>query len=1128
MKPLFRPALFNPRVLAKRIANTPTPVAHKQILHDWAATIRNGSISKKSNKEAAIRSAFIHKFFVEILGYVPFGSGATQSISEEHQTGVGRADAALGFFSAAENRIIAPVELKGADSPNLDAIMPGRHKSPVQQAWEYAADTPGRKFIVLSNMLEIRLYAYAHTRQIYESFDILELADSDSEYQRFCLLLGANNLLNGHTEKLLSESADAEKSITRQLYSDYRDWRIQLIVALAQHNALPLPDLIAHAQTILDRILFIAFAEDRDLLPQKTIESAYQQSNPYAPQAVWENFKGLFRAVDKGNNVLGIPAYNGGLFKPNAAMDGLIVPDKSCGIFKAIAAYDFASEVSVTVLGHIFEQSVSDLEELRELTDLDAFVLKANALRAVSSGVSGKRKEHGIVYTPDDITAFIVEQTLGGYLTDRREKLRSNYLNPPAKKKPADDVIEPSYRSPSDLEKKQFGKVRDAKRLTEFLFWNAWRDELQHIKIVDPACGSGAFLIAAFDVLDAEYRQVNEQLQAITGTRDLFDINREILNGNLYGVDLNPESIEISKLSLWLKTAQHGKPLQSLEANLRVGNSLIAEMNGGADFSVRAFDWQGTFAEVFAAGGFDVVLGNPPYVRQERFTELKPYLQNNYAVYHGVADLYCYFFELGVNLLKAGGRLGYISSATFFKTGSGEPLRRYLLDKTQLRSVVDFGDVQVFEGVTTYPAIMVLEKTVPVRPEPVEGGRVDGTPSIHASTSSARTDSVLRYLNLKKLPAEGLSAAFAQHAQPMLQARLGVGSWQLESDVRGALRDKLTHGHATLEQLYGAPLYGIKTGLNEAFVIDRATRDALIAQDAKSADLLKPFLEGKDLKKWRVEAQDLWLILCPKGWTYRQSGLSDAAAAQAWMNQHYPAVMRWLVPFEAAATKRGDKGEFWWELRACAYYEAFEQSKLCYVDISDKLNFSLEDGGSYYANTAYFVPKADLFLAGLLNTPVYWMLICSFSPAIRGGFHRLFSQYVETLPIPAANETQRAEIAQLAEACQRAAEARRDCQTAFRHRISDLAALGVVKLNTKLNNWWLLDFAAFRAEVKKQFKQDIPLAERNDWEAYFNLQRDLVQNATQQITQHETALNRLVYALFSLSEAEIMLIESAA
>lgn len=1077
---LFRQSLFNPRLLAKRCPTAPTPANHKQILHDWAQTIRDGSISKKSNKESAIRSAFIHKFFIEILGYVPFGSGSNQTIREEQNAGTGSADAALGFFSGGESRILAPVELKGADTPNLDAIMPGRHKSPVQQAWEYAADIPGRKFIVLSNMVEIRLYAYTHTRQVYESFNILELADSDEAYQRFRLLLSAENILGGHTEKLLAESLVAEKSITNRLYTDYRDWRIHLILALAQHNQRPLTEIITHAQTILDRILFIAFAEDRELLPTKTIDSAYKLSNPLAPQPVWENFKGLFRAVDKGNAALGIPAYNGGLFKLDAAMDSLVVPDSACEIFKQLAEYDFASEVGVTVLGHIFEQSVSDLEELRELTDLEAFKLKANEIHAKKSGVSGKRKNEGVVYTPDDITAFIVEQTLGGYLNDLREQVRVAYLD---SKSGVDGELR--YRKATAAEKKQTGNVRDAERLTEFLFWHHWRETLKTIKVVDPACGSGAFLISAFDLLDTEYRLVNEQIQAITGTRDLFDINREILNGNLYGVDLNPESIEISKLSLWLKTAQHGKPLQTLEANLRVGNSLIAEMNGGAEFSERAFDWQGVFPDVFATGGFDVVLGNPPYVRMELLKPIKPYLEKHYRVASDRADLYCYFYELGVNLLKQRGRLGYISSSTFFKNGSGEPLRRLLLEKTVLHTIVDFSDVQLFEGVATLPAIVVLEKALP------------------------KVDSVMRALRLVEAPEAGLSISFERTSTLLLQSCFKLNAWRIEDDSSAQLREKLTKIYPSLKKIYGSPQYGIKTGCNDAFVIDRKTRDALIAQDPKSAELLKPALEGKDVKGWHLETQDLWMIYIPK---------SEIDI------DNYPAIESHLLPFKKKLEGRATQ-QAWFELQQpqAAYRNDFAGKKIIYPEFSRHSAYLDEVG--YFINNKIFYLKGGFFELGLFNSNAMWFLIKGLAPIVIGGSRELRAQYIETLPIPPASEVQKVEIATLAEACQRAAESRRDVQVAFQHRIVDLAPGGSAKLNTKLLNWWELDFAAFRAEVKKLFKQDIPLADRNDWESYLNQQRDILKNFTAQITQHETALNRAVYALFKLTPEEIALIE---
>jgi Eco57I restriction-modification methylase len=720
--PRFHQPLFNSRFVAQRAVAQPTPPSHKKLLHDWAETIRSGAIRKQ--KETELRGPFIQRFFVEILGYRPFGNGSDWTINDEKRTGSGSADTALGRFSAESKTVIAPVELKGADTPDLDAIMPGRYKSPVQQVWEYAMDTPGCQFLLVCNMLEIRLYAVGHTRQVYERFDILELADSDAAYQRFRLLLAADRLLTGETVKLLRESALAEKAITQKLYSDYKTWRINLLVALMQSSGRAAEALIEPVQTLLDRVLFIAFAEDRGLLPPKSLAHAWSHSDPYNPRPVWHNFQGLFRAIDQGNPGLGIPAYNGGLFAPDSALDEIKVPDDACRMFSALGEYDFADDVSVTVLGHIFEQSVNDLEQLTELAGTEGFTLSALEAQVRESGraVSGRRKQEGIVYTPDAITRFIVDETLGTYLADRQALLRKDYCKADGSwrtQTPAETAAYTGQRKQS--------KLKSTERLVEFLFWHAWREQLQSVRVVDPACGSGAFLVSAFDVLDAEYRRVNEQIQAITGNPDFFDINREILNGNLYGVYLNPESIEITKLSLWLKTAQHGKPLQSVEANLRVGNSLIAD----AAFTSRPFDWQAAFPDVFASGGFDVVLGNPPYVRMERLKPVKPWLEKHYAVASDRADLYCYFYELGLLLLKPGGRLGYISSSTFFKTGSGEPLRRHLLAHAQIRTLVDFGDIQVFEGVTTYPAIVVLDKQ---HPSPASGGGALGE---RETTSSA-------------------------------------------------------------------------------------------------------------------------------------------------------------------------------------------------------------------------------------------------------------------------------------------------------------------------------------------------------------------------------------------------------
>jgi hypothetical protein len=1086
----FHVPLFNRRFLNQRALAQPTPPEHKKRLCDWADAIRSGALRKQ--KETEVRRPFIQRFFVEILGYRPFGSEPEWTITDEKRTGSGSADAALGHFNTDVKTVVAPVELKGADTPDLDAIMPGRYKSPVQQVWEYAMDTPGCQFLLVSNMLEFRLYAVGHTRQVYERFDILELADSDAAYQRFRLLLSAENLLSGATAKLLRENAQVEKAITQKLYSDYKTWRVSLLLALMQSNAREAEAMIEPAQKLLDRVLFVAFAEDRGLLPSKSLEQAWKHRDPYHSRPIWDNFKGLFLAIDKGNAGLGIPAYNGGLFAADPTFDGLVVPDDACRMFSALGEYDFAEDVSVTVLGHIFEQSVSDLEQLKTLAGDDALTFAAleEQVKESARSVSGKRKQDGIVYTPDAITRFIVDETLGTYLTERQTELRRDFCdaNGEWRAPTKDEIALYTGKGKSAIHRKQ-AKLQSAERLVEFLFWNAWRERLQQVRVVDPACGSGAFLIAAFDVLDAEYRRVNEQIQAITGNPDFFDINREILNGNLYGVDLNPESIEITKLSLWLKTAQHGKPLQSLEANLRIGNSLISD----AAFSPRPFDWQVAFPDVFAAGGFDVVLGNPPYVRMERLKPVKPYLQERYAVASDRADLYCYFYELGLSLLKPGGRLGYISSSTFFKTGSGEPLRRHLLGHARIRALVDFGDIQVFEGVTTYPAIVVLDRCD--APDP---------------------NAPIRFLALGTAMPESLAAEYRQHASEMPQSQLGTDAWQLDSDAIAQLRAKLTRGHRTLKEAYGSPLYGIKTGLEEAFVLDRATRDRIVAEDPKSTDLLKPFLEGKDLKKWRIEPQDLWLIYIPKN----RIDIDD-----------YPAIKRYLLSFQNKLEKRATK-QVWFELQQAqeAYATRLSAEKIIYPDISQGPKFSLDVQGRFIPTTGFALASNDLCLLALLNSQVTWWLIKQTAPALRGGVwrHRLKTQYIEVLPIPTADTSTRIHMSRLAESAQRAAECRRDLLNGFRRRIlTDLAPASCnAKLNAKLIDWATLDFKAFHDEVKKLFKQPIPLAERDAWQTRFEADKQRAQELTAEITHCERAIDAEVYRLFNLTPAEIALIEN--
>ena len=336
------------------------------------------------------------------------------------------------------------------------------------------------------------------------------------------------------------------------------------------------------------------------------------------------------------------------------------------GAFEDITNYDFDSELSVNILGHVFEQSISDMEEF-----------KAEIVGEEIDKNKGER-ERGMefYYTPSYITHFIVSKTMGDWLDNEKERL--GFLKLPK--------IPEYHKKMTSQEKSAATKAQN----THIEFWQKYQDVLRNIRVLDPACGSGAFLVQAFDYLISEGERVNEELSRLKGGQiALFDIDKHILKNNLYGIDVNKESIEITKLSLWIKTANKNDPLTSLDDNIQFGDTLIDN--------------------VFPDEYFDIILGNPPYVRQELIGHLKHRLEEKYRVYHSGLDLFGYFYEKSFSFVKKDGYIGFISNS-FTKTNSGINLRSFLKEQTQFAYYIDFIDVQIFEGATTYPVVLVLRK----------------------------------------------------------------------------------------------------------------------------------------------------------------------------------------------------------------------------------------------------------------------------------------------------------------------------------------------------------------------------------------------------------------------------------
>jgi hypothetical protein len=1010
-------------------------------------------------KETSVRQLFTEKVLGEILGYQQMGAEGAFSLAFEEPIRSGAVDVALGRFGLPDGKreIIAPFELKGPTTTDLDAIMPGRGRSPVQQAWDYAIDAPGSKWVLVSNCLEIRLYGFGKGRDAFEQFDLRHLGEEEV-HARLCLLLSADRLLGGATEALLRSTESAYKEITGNLYKSYSALRGQLISYLTDEVGGPKHSMLVAielAQKVLDRILFIAFAQRTDLLPDRLLKGAAEEVSKYVPKPLWHNFQGLFRAVDEGSNSLNIWGYNGGLFAADPIADTLVIPDPLATNLATLGEWDYRSEVPVTVLGHIFEQSVTDIEKLRAVA------------RGEEPPKVSKSKRQGIVYTPEIVTRFLVERTIDVSLEERFAALLAKHGKPVTLRSSGDTIFAAGEKA------SQVG------------FWEDYLAALRSFTIVDPACGSGAFLVAAFDLLAREYRGVVELLAALGEVVD-FDPFDEIVTKNLYGVDFSAESAEITRLALWLKTARSQHRLQNLETTIKVGDSLINDKK----WTERPFDWHQAFPDVFAKGGFDVVIGNPPYVRMELIKKFKPYLEENYVVADDRTDLYAYFFERGVRILKEGGRLGYISSSTFFRTGSGEKLRTFLGDNVAIESVIDFGDLQIFEGVTTYPAILTLRK----------GNAKEGS---------------LLFLKIDNVLPNDIGAVFAEKSQEMPRGRLGSGSWQFEDNALAQLRDKIVVGKKTLGEVYGAPLRGIVTGLNEAFIVDMPTRDRLVKQDKKSAELLKPFLRGEDVKRWRVESDGLFLINTPKGKVDIEK---------------YPAIRDWLLPFKDELEKRATKQE-WWELQQAqlAYQPKFGTAKIVWPHFQLERSFSKEAVGFFLNNKCFFLPTDDDYLLALLNSRCFWFQLVSLARLKRGGYLEVEAQYVAQicLPNPPGKSEQRT-ISKLSGSCTTIAQRRLKIHLMVCHRIlNDLSLPEHQKLTSKLEEFWTLDFAAFRAEVKRAFKTEIPVKDRDEWEKYLVEKSAEVIKLDAEIEAAEREIDAIVYKLFDLTDDEIKLLEDS-
>lgn len=964
--------LFHPRLVRERLP-TATTTAEDQartIITGWLEALARGDLDE--TKETSLHGEFLVKVFGEVLGYRTMTrahQGQWEVVAEKSVTS-GQADGALGFFRKGNAHVVAPIELKGAKQ-FLDHAK-GRALTPVQQGWDYANKLPESRWIIVSNYRETRLYAKAKGQGAYELFRLDDLADLN-ELRRFRALLGRDAMLPSAQgapsalDELLLASDRKDREITEGLYARYREIRVRLFDELRRtHRKRKPSELLRHAQTILDRVLFVAFAEDRGLLPSDTLANAYKHRDPYHPRPLWENFSAVFRWVDVGNTAMNFSAYNGGLFRPAPELDALTLSDEACGWFKELATYDFREDVSVEVLGHIFEQSIADLEELR--AEAEAAHAAEDGKEPADAGrkAPSKRKTEGVFYTPPFVTSYIVRETLGKVFQERWEASIQG---------------------------------RNISKKERLATWEAYREALRTVRVLDPACGSGAFLVAAFDALAQEYERANRAIAELKGGQTgLFDPTRVVLNENLFGVDLNGESVEITRLSLWLKTATRGKPLTHLDRNIRWGNSVVSD----ASLDPRAYDWKkGRPVRAILDGvtaldeseakaiesrwreGFDVVLGNPPYVRQELLTRYKDHWRKEFRAFDGTADLFVYFFERAIQQLKPGGRMAFIVSNKWLRSGYAEALREMLASELTIDSMVDFGHAPIFPDADAFPSIIAIRKAPP--------------PAGHAVT--------VTQFPREELQKVGIAEYVATHREEVAQKRFGRAGWSLESGRVDTLMEKIRRAGTPLAEYASVkPYRGVLTGLNEAFLVDHATKERLCKEDAKSKDVLRKFLRGQDIARWSPEWAGLWMIFARRGIEI----------------DRYPAVKRHLECFRAQLEPRpkdwakpewaGRKpGAYkWFEIQdSVDYYPLFDTPKLIYQEIQFHPAYSLDRDGYYLNNKGYLISSAENWLLAVLNSPLMWWFNWRYLVHLKDEALSTTGEKMVSLPIAAPSDPQR-------------------------------------------------------------------------------------------------------------------------
>jgi hypothetical protein len=785
-----------------------------------------------------------------------------------------------------------------------------------------------------------------------------------SSFEEIHSLLSKEAVLKGSFDKF-AESERQKRGTTEvdaEFLKEIESWRESLAKNIAINNPkLSVRELNYAVQLTIDRIIFLRMCEDRGIEPYGQIQALLNGTN------IYRRLRNLFYHCDN--------KYNSGLFDfktdrltPEIGVDDKPLKDIFKGLYYPESPYEF-SVLGADILGHVYEQFLGKVIRLTE------------GHRAKVEEKPEVRKAGGVYYTPTYIVDYIVKNTVGKLCVG------AALSGCPIRQQ---------------LSPKQISKIR----------------------ILDPACGSGSFLLGAYQYLldyhrdwyqkDGPKKHTKEIYQGFGGqwyltTRE----KKKILLNNIFGVDIDPQAVEVTKLSLLLKVLE-GENQDSLErqmklfkeralpdlgSNIKCGNSLIGPdfyqgkqisfLENEETYRINPFDWNKEFSEIMKTGGFDAVIGNPPYIRIQTMKEWAPTEVDLYKKYYvsaskGNYDIYVVFVERGLSLLNKAGRLGFILPHKFFNAQYGEALRSLLSKGKHLSGVVHFGDQQIFAGATNYTCLLFLDKA--------------GSKKCH-------------FTKVNDLTAWRYTGEATEGTIP--SARIAAKEWNFTVGKEAQLFERLSKMPVKLGDI--AHIFvGTQTSGDTIFVLENCLvkKDYVIGASKSlgkevkiESSCTKPFLHGKGIRRYEPPNTSSFLI-CP----YEISDVNFRLFTTSEMSSRFPLTLEYLEANKDAlvARERGRfKGKNWYAFGYPKSMTLFQRPKIVVPDYNNVASFTFDSEGNFY-KTGYGIILTDdslspLYILGLLNSSLLFQYLRSIGTSLRGGYVRFWTQFLEQLPIRTIN-----------------------------------------------------------------------------------------------------------------------------